>query len=249
MILSRSHRFIFIKGTKVGGTSVEIALSSVCGPDDIVTPVTPVDDRLRIERGDVPRNFAISKLTEIEYARKVREGSAEVLYELEIPTSEMRFYNHMPLAEVELRVAFPVDGYTILCVERSPYEKAISLANWMLHADDYHRGRPIRFDLAQTRMALDKLIRDRAVLHCRNIDRYRHLDGTLDVRVMRFQALGDDFARIMKELGVAQPLPSLPHVKKGNYKARPIDVLSMNQIAAINHLFKDEFAYFGYPKL
>ena len=43
MILSRKFRFIFIKGRKVGGTSVEMALSTICGPDDIVTPITPID--------------------------------------------------------------------------------------------------------------------------------------------------------------------------------------------------------------
>ena len=39
MILSHTWRFIFIKTSKTAGTSTEIALASVCGIDDIVTPI------------------------------------------------------------------------------------------------------------------------------------------------------------------------------------------------------------------
>lgn len=39
MIISHTHRFIFIKSTKTAGTSVEAALSNFCSGDDIVTPL------------------------------------------------------------------------------------------------------------------------------------------------------------------------------------------------------------------
>lgn len=38
MIISHSHQFIFSKPRKVAGTSVEVALSKYCGPEDIITP-------------------------------------------------------------------------------------------------------------------------------------------------------------------------------------------------------------------
>jgi len=37
MIISHSHKFIFTKPRKVAGTSIEVALSQFCGPDDIIT--------------------------------------------------------------------------------------------------------------------------------------------------------------------------------------------------------------------
>ena len=43
MIASHQHRFIFLKTRKTAGTSVEIALSKVCGPDDIITEISPED--------------------------------------------------------------------------------------------------------------------------------------------------------------------------------------------------------------
>ncbi len=249
MILSHRHRFIFVKGTKVGGTSVEIALSGICGPDDIVTPVIPIDDKPRIERGHPPRNYASSRAIELDYERRIRECAPGRLQAEELPPQTLVFYNHMPLSEIERKVAVPLDAYAVVCVERNPYAKAISLANWSAQSTAYGRGRPMRFDLNETRRALDIIIANGAILRCRNIDRYRRANGELAVKIMRFDALADDFAEWMKELGIPPPCPVLPHAKAGNYTARPIDVLSMSQIAGINDLFREEFAFFGHRTL
>ena len=36
MIISHKHQFIFIKTVKTAGTSIEVLLDSICGPDDVV---------------------------------------------------------------------------------------------------------------------------------------------------------------------------------------------------------------------
>ncbi len=41
MIVSHKHRFIFIKTRKTAGTSLEVFLSTLCGAEDIVTPIQP----------------------------------------------------------------------------------------------------------------------------------------------------------------------------------------------------------------
>ena len=57
MIASHAHRFVFIKTRKTAGTSLEIALSRHCGPDDIVTRISPEDEELRAAAGGVgPQN-------------------------------------------------------------------------------------------------------------------------------------------------------------------------------------------------
>ena len=57
MIASHRHRFVFVKTRKTAGTSLEIALSRHCGPDDIVTRISPADEELRTAAGGVgPQN-------------------------------------------------------------------------------------------------------------------------------------------------------------------------------------------------
>jgi hypothetical protein len=41
LIISHKHRFVFIKTRKTASSSIEVALSEVCGPDDIITEVPP----------------------------------------------------------------------------------------------------------------------------------------------------------------------------------------------------------------
>ena len=57
MIVSHKHRFVFPKSQKTGGTSLELALSRICGEDDIITPLHERHERERNEIGGLgPRN-------------------------------------------------------------------------------------------------------------------------------------------------------------------------------------------------
>ncbi len=56
MILSHEHRFIYIKTYKTGSTSIEAALSAVCGPDDVITEAS---ERLRGHRQQQAQNYRI----------------------------------------------------------------------------------------------------------------------------------------------------------------------------------------------
>lgn len=51
MIVSHKHRFIFVKTLKTAGTSIEVYLSRHCGPNDVLTPITPYVEPHR------PRNY------------------------------------------------------------------------------------------------------------------------------------------------------------------------------------------------
>jgi len=51
MIISHKHRFIFIKTMKPAGTSLEICLSGICGPEGGISPISSGDERARQARG------------------------------------------------------------------------------------------------------------------------------------------------------------------------------------------------------
>ncbi|MCL7936643.1 MAG: hypothetical protein M8844_00675 [marine benthic group bacterium] len=48
-----------MKSQKTGGTSLELALSRYCGPEDVITPLNEKHERQRRELGGLgPRNCA-----------------------------------------------------------------------------------------------------------------------------------------------------------------------------------------------
>jgi hypothetical protein len=105
LIASFLHNFIFLKTRKVGGTSLEIVLSSWCRGRDICTPMPDEDEVLRWAYGGTARNFA---------------G----------PAGQRRFYNHMPAGEIRQQLPRLWERAFKFAVDRHPYEKVISRAWW-----------------------------------------------------------------------------------------------------------------------
>ncbi len=112
MIVSHAHRFVFLKTRKTAGTSVEIALSRICGPDDVITRVTDEDELLRAELGGrPPQNY-------------------------ESPPLPRRAFNHMPSSMVRPLVGSETwDAYFTFSIERNPWDAVVSLYHWR-HRDD-----------------------------------------------------------------------------------------------------------------
>ena len=248
MILSKTHRFIFIKGLKVGGTSVEIALSSICGVEDIVCPITPIDELKRLEVDAGARNYSQDRGAELAYLEGLLRTATSDLQTVLLP--EGVYFNHMSLRDV-LRLQEPeVSDYRVLCVERHPYAKVISWANHMLTINRYMTGGEMRSDWRELKNYLEQTVEDGSVIAVKNIDRYRRPDGSVSAYVMRFENLDGDFQKFVSSLGIAY-CPKLPHAKKGvlasHMDAR--DLLNKQQIARINEFFQEEFDMFQYEPL
>ena len=107
VIASHTHRFIFLKTRKTAGTSVEIALSKVCGPDDVITEISPEDEELRRAAGGRgPQNF-------------------------ESPPLPRKAYNHMGAkATRELMGEQVWADYLTFAIERNPWDAVVSLYFW-----------------------------------------------------------------------------------------------------------------------
>ena len=105
MIASFAHDFIFVKTRKVGGTSLEIILSSWCSGRDICTPIPPEDETIRAGFGGAARNF---------------RG----------PGGAASFYNHMPATDVRAALPGLWSRAFTFSVDRHPYEKVVSRAWW-----------------------------------------------------------------------------------------------------------------------
>lgn len=131
MIISHRYRFIFIKTHKTAGSSMEMALASLCGPEDIVTPMESN------ARSGLPRNFHEPTLLGRSYARS---RLLRKLVNRHSPLLGRWFYEHMPATRVRELVGPEVwDGYYKFCFERHPWEKVVSYYNWK----KFGQGRPL----------------------------------------------------------------------------------------------------------
>jgi hypothetical protein len=134
MIVSHRHRFIFIKTNKTGGTSIEAALSELCGPDDVITPFR--EDNEKYRQGTGPQNYRI------EHPQKPKRPLWRKL--LMRPERyyhhSVGFYEHMPAERVRVYVGEEVwRSYFKFAFDRNPWDRQVS---WYLYKTKSKKPRP-----------------------------------------------------------------------------------------------------------
>jgi len=190
VIISHTHRYIFIKSEKTAGTSVEAALSKHCGDRDMVTPLGDYWFN-RDERG------------EWIHSAMNAEG----------------FFQHDPAAEVRRKVPIDVwEGYFKFSIARNPWDRVVSDFSWQARNRPelqparrwYHRvGVPFD-EFVETRKFFSKFVAG----DWKTNDRFYLLDGALCVDfVIRYERLTDDLAEVCRRVGL--PPVNLPHLKSG----------------------------------
>lgn len=173
MIVSHKYRFIFVKTGKVGGTSLETALCSLLGPEDIITPVSSRDELERARLGyrtcqhfeKRPRELGLT-----EWPRWLKHAAVTRLADAERALRSRRrlpkkYWNHMDARSIRERVGREAwDGYYKFTVERNPWDKVVSRYFWgparrgdaTTFAEYVRTGEPLRSDF--DRYAIDGLV-------------------------------------------------------------------------------------------
>ena len=230
MILSHRHKFIFIKTNKTAGTSIEIALSKHCGPDDVVTEISLEDEHARRELGHVgPQNHRtpISNYSISDWFDRLRGRGAKVAY-----------YNHMSAREIIALVGRDVwDNYYKFCFERNPWERVISLYFWR------HKNEP--------RPPISEFVRSSVplILKERGSGLYM-IDGEIVVdRVCRFENLADELETVRRRVGISEPL-QLPRAKGQYRKDRRSwrEILNDDERGVVADMFRFEIDRFEYSE-
>lgn len=228
MIVSHKYKFIFIKTNKTAGTSIEIGLSKYCGPDDIVTPITPEDEEIRKRQGfPGPRN-CYQPLEDYSYrdvARFFLKGE-----------KKLRFYNHMPAVDIKRMVGDDVwNNYFKFCVERNPWDRFVSLYYW-----DNRRWPRTSMKRFIDRGKLKKLKR-------RGRDLYT-IGGKIVVdKICLFENLVDELEAVRRYLDIPRPI-ELPWAKASYRKdtRRYREIVAPYCRARVESMFADEIADFDY---
>jgi len=122
MILSHELQLIFLKPVKTAGTSFEIALSKYCGENDIITPISPEDEKIRKRLGfRCAQNYRKS-IANIIVERK----QADVVNILKAKWPRT-FWNHMSAADIKNRISEKCwNDYTKISIIRNPFDRIVS---------------------------------------------------------------------------------------------------------------------------
>lgn len=228
MIVSHRHKFIFFRTTKTAGTSIEIALSRFCGDEDIITPVRPKDEELRIELGGRgPGNFTVpfSEYSIRDWAYVLRRRRRRA------------FYNHMPAKKVRRLLGEEVwSDYFKFCFVRNPWDRVISWYYW--------RNR------VEPRPTISKFISSGALKRL-NTEGY----GIYTIRgevamdgVYRYENLQYEFESVCrKHLRINGDL-TLPRAKAGHRddQRHYRELLTDEDQIRIAKTFREEISLFGY---
>jgi hypothetical protein len=190
MIISHTHRYIFIKSEKTAGTSVEAALSKHCGKDDVVTPLGDYWFN-RDERG------------EWIHSSMNAEG----------------FFQHDSASEVRRKVGPDIwNRYFKFSIVRNPWDRVVSLYSW--EARNRPELKPVKRWWHRAGVPFDEFretVKHFGIFVAGNWntnDRFYLDDGKLCVdHVIRYERLSDELAAMCQRLGL--PPLELPRLKSG----------------------------------
>jgi hypothetical protein len=256
MILSHKWRFIFVKNKKVAGTSVEAFLAPTLGPMDVITPLRPTDESVRYTTGDSPQNWLSIKvdldkigndgsdpdsvqatywkigLNRIGTKQQAAENPEHFL------KLERQFYHHITANEIlDVIPRWMWDEYFTFCIERHPYEKAVSSAYWYIRAQQ----KDISFHEALDIVVEQKRFKD--------WHRYTDSNGNVIVdKIIRYENLADEMRQtVVDQLGIDVSI-GLPKLKSESRSDRrpAAEILSVEQKQKVRAVMEEEFDYFDW---
>lgn len=228
MILSHKYKFIFIKTNKTAGTSIEIALSKFCGPDDIITPLPTADEKIRSALGyPGPQNYIpyiwnCPLWDHIRWLRKIKR--------------KRRFNEHMAAWDVKAHIKEELwSNYYKFCFERNPWDRVISQYYWKYPSQP--RPEVSKFIYSELTLQLKK----------RGYGLYA-VDGKIVVdKVCKFENISAELEEFRKHVGIPEKLV-LPRAKSSTRQDKRSyrDILNESDKTKISELFQDEINLFGY---
>ena len=191
MIISYTHKFIFIKSFKTASTSIEAALSNYCGGSDVVTPL-----------GDYKFN---RDETGAWVHRAMNEGN---------------FRQHDDAETIRRQIPEEIwSTYLKFSIARNPWDRAVSLFYWEKKRKPTEKPQKrfyhylgVPFDeFAQTKREFSAFIKGE---NWGNNDAFYVKDGKLCVDfIIRYEHLNEDFATLCARLDL--PDTPLPQLKAG----------------------------------
>jgi hypothetical protein len=229
MILSHEHRFLFLKTRKTAGTSVECALSAICGPNDVVTPLNKEGESLRL--GGRPQNYVLRPAPLHIRALRVlgvmkRRHPGEIVLD-----------DHEPYDGIVAKLGSGCfAGYRTVTIERNPWDRQVSFYHWRKRV----RGREA--------MTFEDFLRDEALARINNFEIYSSNGTIVADTVMRYESLEDDLHAFLRSLGIERDfvLPKAKQKYRGSNRTPYRDYYTARTKALVGEWYRREIEALGY---
>ncbi len=230
MILSHKHRFIYIKTIKTASSSIETALSTMLGEDDIITPARSDLQQQRMESRQaqnyqldhpcVPQRPLIKRLLR----RPERHYHPSI-----------GFYEHMPAWRVKTYIDQNIwDNYYKFSFERNPWDRQVSFFNYK------NRNRTIK-------SSFESALRKRKSSYVNNYDLYS-IDGDIALDFIgKYENLEEDFQTITRAIGLdAEMILPVTNASKTSDTKPYREYYNDKNRHLIAEWYRREIDYFGY---
>ena len=191
MIISHSHRFIFIKSLKTAGTSIEAGLSNFCSGNDVVTPLGDYEFNRDESGAWVHKSMNEGNYRQHDDALTIRDSLSPEVW----------------------------SGYFKFSITRNPWDRALSNFFWEKRQDSsltppkrvYHNLGVPYDDFTPVKKKFIEYIKSRTL---ENNDAFYVIDDQLCVDfVIRYEHLDDDCREVCSRTGLQTF--HIPRLKSG----------------------------------
>ena len=228
MILSHDWRFLFLKTRKTASTSVEIALSSICGPLDVITPIVPEDEAVRFEStGRTAQNHLLGH-------RPPPAPGTRPADHFQQPSPPYRLHtklvHHLRATQVRSVVGERIwNGYFRFTIERDPFGRLESHYFWGTQR-------------AKVPVSFSQWLRSDLPRNTRNRDIYFDGDQLSVDFIIDFAHLESDLQLLTQTLGWS-PLAPLPRTKHHTRRGRTIPWTAADRSFVEQHFVEELETY------
>jgi hypothetical protein len=253
MVISNKYKFIFIKTSKIGGTSLELFLSGICGENDILTPLW------HAEKEHIARNFK-------KYFNPFPEIGKRIWNEKRINNIGLKntlsnfldkdmYFENIPAWQLKCRIPKNIwDNYYKFTVERNPWDKCVSRYFHCKTIFEEKHKKELSFDMwykyFQQRLNEPWVTTAWGSESPYNYPRYCDpwTNEILVDYVCRYENLNDELKKVFTLLGISfnglQQYKAKSHYRKDR---RPYqDFLDVKYADAIGDVFKKEIDLMKY---
>jgi len=221
VIISHKYKFIFIKTGKVGGTSLEIALSQFLGSEDVITPLSKQDELERFRMGyPTAQNYQkhFSEMSPNEIRKSLKYNLLKVFSpeEKKILLSKRfpkRYRGHIGAGQVrELAGEDVWNDYLKFSIERNPWDRVVSLFH-------FQKKRPYQAYESVNELGFREFVLG-GYGYQPNFELYSINGIPAMDRIIRYEDLGTGLSDLSRTLGLPADLSeSMQNIKaKGGFR-------------------------------